>query len=234
MKSNFNKHHPSIWLGGRENNFFNMHWDKGLDWYASKFPAKTRAHILYGEKTPSYIYGLDQPNVTSERQHCHQRMHQVVPDAKLILCLRNPIDRAFSHWNMERTHTKGYELTFTEAIRRDWQHMQDPSYQRFTDYDFVQKGFYIDYIENLLAYYPREQLHICFTEELKSDVENQYNLIYEFLNLPAPENPSYSVRSTDYNYSVEEEARQELSKLYVPYNERLFEFIGREVPAWLV
>jgi hypothetical protein len=231
MKTSFHRNHPSIWLGGREINFFNRRWAKGLDWYESKFPQKKNG-ILYGEKTPSYIYGLDQPGVESGRRHCHQRMHDIIPNAKLILCLRNPIDRTYSHWNMEHTHTKNYRLTFEEALANDLEHMQDSDYVRFTDYDFVQKGFYIDYIENLLKYFSRDQIHICITEELKADIECQYNKIYRFLELDEPKAVEYPVRATKYRSAMDDGHRETLKEIFTPYNDRLFEFLGRSIKAW--
>ena len=232
MKSNFNKHHPSIWLGGRENNFFNMHWDKGLDWYTSQFPGKTREGVLYGEKTPSYIYGLDAPNVEEGRRYCHERMQAIVPDAKLILCLRNPAERAYSHWHMESVNRKGYRLSFEEALALDLEHMKDPDYVRFTGDDFVQKGFYMDYIENLLNHYPREQLHVCITEELKTDVVTEYNKIYAFLGLGVVDDSEYRVSSTPYKSKLDPAVHAQLDAIYQPYNQRLFEFLGRDVAAW--
>ncbi len=187
---------------------------------------------MYGEKTPSYIYSLEQDGVTEARQLCHKRMHEVVPNAKLILCLRDPIDRAFSHWNMESNRVAAYGISFAEAVDIDLQHMQDPNYIRFSDYDFVQKGFYIEYIENLLRYFPRQQIHICFTEELKTDVEAQYNAIYRFLDLEIPQNAQYSVSSTEYKSEMDPGMRHQLRPIFEPYNKRLFNYLGRDVQAW--
>ncbi len=79
-----------------EFHYFDLHFDKGPEWYGSKFDGMTQK--LVGEKTPEYFH----------RGICHRRMAHVLPDAKLVLLLRNPVDRLYSAFNYARQHQGGH------------------------------------------------------------------------------------------------------------------------------
>lgn len=108
--------HPSILPALRkELHYFDNNYDKCLEWYKAFFPLRlpretnsTANPPLRGEATPYYIF----------HPRAHQRIADVLPNAKLIVVLRNPVDRAYSHyWHEVRM---GYEhLSFEEAIAKE-------------------------------------------------------------------------------------------------------------------
>jgi hypothetical protein len=76
----------------KELHYFNSHFDKGIEWYKSQFPPprwKDGRRIITGEATANYLF----------HPHASRRMAEVVPQARLIALLRNPVDRAYSHYN---------------------------------------------------------------------------------------------------------------------------------------
>jgi len=84
----------SIGLGD-EIHFFSNQWTRGVDWYRQHFMHPEK---LQGEKSPSYL----------RRVICHRRMHEIVPRAKLLVLLRNPVSRAYSQWNhFNKLHRQG-------------------------------------------------------------------------------------------------------------------------------
>ncbi len=198
-----------------EMHFFDSNYRKGELWYKSHFKKDGK---LWGEKTPSYIC----------KTKYHKRMYETIPNAKLILCLRNPVTRAYSQWNMSVDHfrKKGwsnptfYKYTFERAIKK---------FDRIIKY-----GFYIDQIESLLKFYPKEQVHILIFERLKKDMKKEYNKIWKFLGVKKFHSPSFGDEYHTRNYikPMKKEIEKKLYKLYEPYNKRLFDFLGYEIKEW--
>ena len=217
--NNLNKHLDirmvkNEYNGKIEMNFFNANYRKGKLWYKSHFKKDGR---LWGEKTPEYIY----------KTKYHKRMYKTIPNAKLILCLRNPVTRAYSQWNMAvalfregRRASPLYEYTFEKAI------------EKFED--VVGRGFYINQIKSLLRFYPREQIHILIFERLKKNMKEEYNKIWKFLGVKKFYLPSFEdeYNAKEYLKPMKKETEKRLYKLYKPYNKRLFDFLGYEIKEW--
>ena len=97
--------HPTIKPALRkEIGYFSTHYDFGTPWYKSNFPL-SRDNVITGEATPRY---LPDPKVPP-------RMAKLLPNTKLIILLRNPVDRAYSYYNMRRS--QGYDkMSFEESL----------------------------------------------------------------------------------------------------------------------
>lgn len=226
--------HPKISIPYKEIHFFDIHWENGIKWYKQQFPKNKKSkkgdkfkinessiNLNLGDKTPSLIY----------LTNCHSRMYQTVPQAKLILFLRNPIDRAYSQWNMNRSNQYNQNLSFEEAI--DLELAQDEEKNYITSqHHYIQRGFYIDQINHLLEYYPRDQLLILISERVKRNMKNEYNKIYKFLGLKNLNAKYRASKKTEYPEPMKEETRNRLKKLYHPYNVRLFTFLGYKINEW--
>ena len=220
LQNNLNRH-PDIRMveskyGNRtEVHFFNLNYRKGKLWYKSHFKKDDK---LWGEKTPNYIF---------KTEH-HKRMYKTIPNAKLILCLRNPVTRAYSQWNMSvaRFHKTGqsyspfYKYTFEKTT------------EKFEA--VIEKGFYINQIESLFRFYPREQLHILIFERLKKNMQEEYDKIWKFLGVKKYYSSSFENKYNTRKYSkpMKKETEKKLYKLYKPYNKRLFDLLGYEIKEW--
>ena len=136
---NLNKH-PDVFVCP-ETHFFDLHWDRGIEWYRQKLRS-TKAVI--GEKTPELIY-ID---------ICATRIKEISPTAKFILFLRDPVKRAFSGWNMQRL--KGIEdLSFSDAVNREMTTMMGERRVSGTaEYHYLQRGLYMDQIQRFLKVFP--------------------------------------------------------------------------------
>jgi hypothetical protein len=101
--------HPRIYVPTRrkEIKFFSHFYDRGLDWYCRFFPEDEEAGLYdaIGEVTPTYLYKMDAP----------ARIAQTLPEARLLVILRNPADRAFSHYLMW-IKNNGYRKSFEELL----------------------------------------------------------------------------------------------------------------------
>jgi hypothetical protein len=149
----------------KEVHFFDLNYARGSAWYEAHFPStSTAASRCSGEATPNYIF----------HPKAIERLKTYAPDARVIVCLRDPIERAFSHWrfNVQR----GYEkLPFADALAREEARMagDDPELSsRWTPdwtrqlYSYVGRGRYAQQLKRLFASFAREQVKIVWTEQL--------------------------------------------------------------------
>jgi hypothetical protein len=165
---------PSIALPlKKEIHFFDLYYEKGVGWYKKYFEEfQNKGYKLIGEATPSYMYFEDVP----------RRIYELIPNTKLIFMLRDPIDRAYSHyWH---TVKRGYEsLSFDEAIEMEEKRISDAPSSIRQRYSYIDRGKYIVQLKRFWKYFPKEQMLILITEELKERPKKIQNQIFEFLEL---------------------------------------------------
>lgn len=112
-------------------------------------------NTLLGEVTPIYMYW----------HPCVQRIYKYNPNIKLIFVLRNPMQRAYSHWAME--YERGAEsLSFSEAIRKEEGRCAKAKPFQHRVYSYVDRGFYFRQISRFLDYFPSENILILSSDTL--------------------------------------------------------------------
>ncbi|MEY2564923.1 MAG: hypothetical protein QOH88_3116 [Verrucomicrobiota bacterium] len=214
----------------REIEYFNQHWAEGPEWYRSHFDY---SKLMVGEKTAELLHRL----VT------HERIQRTVPDGKLIIFLRNPVERAFSQWKMATRPRWGEERTFRAIIEEESGLIANQAY-RDAFYEcangnaecwregYLQKGLYAEQIEHLLKFFPRERIHIAITERVRRNMALEYSKVWRFLGLePLP--ASLEERFVSANtVQMEPVIREHLNALYEPHNRRLFELLGAPISEW--
>jgi hypothetical protein len=127
---------------------------------------------LVGEATPIYMYWYAAP----------RRVWEYNPAMKWILVLRNPIERAYSHWNMERS--RGAEsLPFLEALQKERARCREALPEQHRVYSYADRGFYTEQIRRLWHYFPAEQTLILKSEELQGSPEKTLNRVCAFLGI---------------------------------------------------
>ncbi|MCB1418008.1 MAG: sulfotransferase [Notoacmeibacter sp.] len=175
--------HPGIEMASKkEVHFFD---NEALDWLNPDYDLlhahyqKADAAVLKGEATPIYTYW---PNSL-------ERLKQYNPAAKLIVCLRHPAYRAWSHWKMETTRgaeTLSFEDAISEAGRDRVRHAPGGVHRVFS---YVERGFYGKQVTRMLALFPRSQLHFVKTDDLWCDAGTTLNGLCTFLGLAGMEQP---------------------------------------------
>ena len=211
----------------KEVSFFDRHYPRGERWYRAHFPARRRTAI--GEASPSYLLHPLAP----------ERVAALLPDARLIALLRNPADRAFSHYQHEVA--LGREpLSFEDAIAAEDARLRgevermlgDPAYfsHAWWNYTYVARGRYAEQLERWYAAFPRARLLVVFTEELAAETGATYRRVLEFLGLEPRELPSYP-RIFEREYEqMRLETRAQLERSFADPNRRLAALLGRELP----
>ncbi|MCD6143414.1 sulfotransferase domain-containing protein [Thermococcus sp.] len=165
--------HPEILMSSiKEVHYFDLNYNKGLDWYEKHFISSTSNYKAIGEASPLYMYLKEVP----------ERIHEVLPDVKLIFILRNPVDRAYSHyWHEVKI---GYEkLSFEEAIEIEKERLSNGDIISIRHYSYLDRGKYIEQIRRFKKYFSKDQMLILFTEELRENPEKVMKTLFEFLEV---------------------------------------------------
>ncbi|TVM04152.1 MAG: sulfotransferase [Candidatus Brocadia sp. WS118] len=139
--------------------------------YHSFFSPKS-SHKLLGETTPIYMYWYDSP----------RRIWQYNPSMKIIMILRNPIDRAYSHWNMERDRDVDH-LSFWDAIQNESARCREAMPYQHRQYSYVDRGFYSEQLRRIWTYFPKNQTLILKSEDLRINPKEMLEKICLFLDL---------------------------------------------------
>ncbi|MGH7515389.1 MAG: sulfotransferase domain-containing protein [Gemmatimonadales bacterium] len=214
----------------KEIHFFDLHHTRGLAWYRSNFPY---AHRLRGggltlDATPYY---LAHPLVP-------ERVAQLLPDIKLIAVLRNPIDRALSHYQHEVRGGRE-SLSFAEAIAQEPERLAQeeerlrtqPDYYSYNHqrYSYARRGLYHEQLERWLRHFPRSQLLVLQSERMFRDPSVAMGGVHRFLGLRPHELRQYKpYHKGNYHRGIPEELRAKLAGYFEPHNRRLFEWLGEE------
>ena len=166
------KDHPEIYFPRiKEIHYFNSNYHKGIEWYKRFFKGVTSKHKAIGEVTPAYMYF----------EYVPERIHEVLPDVKLIFILRDPIKRAYSHyWHSVRRGTEF--LPFEEAIKiEDERISKGRPYKGW--YSYLDRGKYIEQINRFLKYFSKDQMLILITEEVNQNLRENMIKIFKFINV---------------------------------------------------
>lgn len=175
------------------------------------------------EATPLYIFHPEVPH----------RLYKFNPRLKLIITLRDPAERAFSAWTMYHHHFKSGNntryhdpRTFSNAISDQIENMENESF-----YDnkiaYVKRGIYHEQIERYFSYFPKDQLLIIDSNELKNRPDDVLKRIQDFIEIPYEKLKPINANSR----RVDERDKylddiKFLKEFYKPHNERLFALIG--------
>ena len=217
--------HPDIYVDPAEVHFFeNPHFFddnneiKNPNQYQSFF--KRTKKKIKGDKTPCYMY---------LRPAIH-RIHKYAPNTKLIILLREPIQRCFSEYNMILQKYK-FRGSLMDLIRKD--HTIPLDQIKTNGSYLLQRGFYIDQIEYILSLFPKENVYIEISEELKDNRE-KFNEIVRFIGAEPDETLVLrsDIHKRDYKQPLTKEEFNYLHAIFKPYNERLYAFLGRRIPSW--
>jgi hypothetical protein len=228
--------HPAVVRAAtKEIHYFDLNYHCGDNWYRSHFPTRRRIarlgrrlglRALTGEASPYYLF---HPRVPG-------RVKALLPDARLIVVLRDPVERAVSHHNHELID--GYEkLDLVEAIEAEPRRLAGQVERLATSngdavsfshqhQSYLSRGQYAEQLERWFALFPRERFLIIESRELFHDPAGVTSRAFEFLGLPPYDSPSYDVAGARPHPNLDHELRRRLSEHFAPHNRRLDELLG--------
>jgi len=214
----------------KEIHYFDLNYARGVTWYRARFPYsyQLRGRAMTLDASPYY---LAHPLVP-------QRVTDLLPGAKLIVLLRNPVDRAFSHYQHEVRGGRE-SLSFAEAIERESERLageeerlrQEPAYYSYNHhrYSYMLRGVYIEQLQRWARHFPRSQLLVLQSEWLFRDPAAATEAVQGFLGL-GPQRferyePSYQ---GNYERGMSADLRTRLASYFEPYNRELYQWLGEE------
>lgn len=164
--------HPDIYVARqKEVHYFDRYLDKGEDWYKTQFRIYDEVTAV-GEATPEYMYLPDVP----------ARMASLLPDAKLIAILRNPVDRAYSDFHFVRG--RGYEtLSFEGAIDAEEERLAARDDSHRIRFAYLDRGHYVTQLRRVCAKYERDRLLVLLFEDFRRDPASSYRQVCSFLGV---------------------------------------------------
>jgi hypothetical protein len=215
--------------------FFDQNWHRGVEWYRSHVPTATYRDYLRRRHGAPVVAG-DASSYYLFHPLAAERAAGVVPGAKLIVMLRNPIDRAYSHWRRERRDRMEPLERFEDAIAAEPERLageaerilSDDRYYSYAheNYSYVTQGLYLEALEAWLEHFPRERLHVEVSERFLADPQAGYGRVLRFLGLPPIELADATPLNTVESEPLDPAYRRELAARFDPHNRRLQERLG--------
>ena len=234
--------HPDIKAAfNKEIHYFDYGFVQGEQWYRAHFP-KHKALDPDSQKGPRTITGEATP-CYMQHPFAARRIRELLPDVKLIAILRNPIDRAFSHYKMMSVRKDFERLSFEEAIEAepdrlaaDLAELQRNEFARAEFHQrasYISRGFYYEQLLQFDDYYKSGQLLVLSSEDLFANPQAAFDQTLEYLGL-RPFNlqdctPQNQGQGAYYADQIKTETLQKLTELYNSHNEKLYDYIGRDM-----
>jgi len=233
---NYLVQHPAVLPAlKKEVHYFDDGFASGQSWYRAHFPLTLHVRLVrqrrgacrVGEASPYYLL----------HPHTPRRVSQVLPDVRLIALLRNPVDRAESHYHHEVR--RGREsLSFEEAIDREPQRLAgevdrmlaDDTYVSFNHrrFSYLTRGRYVEQLPAWRALFPDDRLLILRSEDLFADPASIVNRVFEWLGLPPRSTGSFKKFNQAQYSRMKPATRERLRAYFEPHNLRLAEYLGRD------
>lgn len=202
-------------------------YHQGLPFYRAHFPLSSQLEDYQKvfEATPIYLFHPMAP----------QRLYETLPQAKLIVLLRNPTDRAISHYFHSRR--RGREpLPIADAMRAEDERLKqtfeqerydDPSF-RF--YSYKNRGLYERQLRRYLRYFSRRQLLILDSKELFAHPRQALSKVFEFVGVDSDFkiNDLRPRNAHEKPEPVPLAVREELNNFFQPFHQPLYELVERD------
>jgi hypothetical protein len=225
--------HPRVMQGvKKEVDYFSKQPERSVQWYRSRFPLalrvwRRRSQVL--EASPSY---LAMPSAL-------RQMKNVVPSARIVVLLRDPVSRAFSHYQHRKTRhleTRSFADAIDDELRNNtipprlgW--ALDPAAAPMLDY--VSRGYYALQLELLVKLYARNRVLVIDSTSLFADTNAVCDRVFNYLGLESFEIETTKVFNRGYyKEKIDPQVAARLREHYRPYDEMLCEVLGRPC-SWM-
>lgn len=234
---NYLVRHPAI-VGTRltkEVHYFDLNFERGERWYRAFFPTrdaverlrrKNNGALAIGEASPYYQF----------HPHVPGRVADLLPDARFIVMLRDPVERAWSHYRHEVE--LGYErLPFEAALQRERERVaeeaerlrRDPTFVSVAHqhFSYLARGEYASQMEAWFELFPRERFCIVRSEDFFAEPARVFHEVQAFLGVSSWDLDRYPTYNATVGGGMPAETHRGLVEHFRPHNERLERLLGR-------
>ena len=235
------RQHPAIFtttLRKQEVHFFDAAYGRGLAWYQAQFPFRAPARLtarrartgpVAFEASPYYMFHPLAP----------QRIRRDLPGVRLLVLLRDPVERAYSahanhvgHGLETESFERALELEDSRLAGEAERIIADPSYNSYSHrhHSYRTRGHYIDQLEQLERTFGRDRILVIDSDDFFADPGPAYDRVLDFLGLPSHA-PTFTPQNARPRAPMPEHVRDALDEHYRPYDERLIAWLGYK-PSW--
>ncbi len=220
--------HPRCYSGVRkEVNYFSHHFDRSQAWYRSQFPLKRALSVVDGiclDSSPMYL-----PSAKAIR-----RMHEILPAVKVIVLLRDPIERTYSHYQHLKSRWRE-QRTFSEAIDEALAllpNVLEPTETvcafHGTPVEYVSWSYYAHQLRVILDVYPREQLMVIDSADLFDDTNEVCQRVFDLLGLERLDvSPRKIHNRGNHAEQIDPGVADRLRQHFRPYDRMLVDLLGQ-------
>ncbi|WP_347059404.1 sulfotransferase domain-containing protein [Blastococcus sp. HT6-30] len=219
--------------------YFDTSYGKGMGWYRSHFPLeatatrverRTGTRPLTFESSPYYMF----------HPLAAERIDRDLPEVKVIVLLRDPVERAYSahaHELARGFETEDFETALAleeERLAGEAERLAaDPAYRSHghQHHGYLQRGRYIEHLERLEAVFGRDRMHVVDSHAFFTDPEPVHDAVLRFLGLPHTGYPVFERHNARPRSPMPEELRARLEEHFAPYDERLAAWLGHSL-SW--
>ena len=220
--------HPGVagCLLQKGSHYFDVNFARGWRWYWSVFPLDLGRGLITGEASPYYMFHPLAP----------QRIAAALPDVRLITVLRDPVERAWSHYQYER-RLDSERLDFQAALEREPERLAgeaermtaEPGYSSFAHrhFSYLARGRYAEQLERIYALVPPSRVLVLQSEALFADPAAELLRVWRFLGLDRHllgEVPVF--KAGGHGEVMPEQSRRWLEHYFTPHNRRLYRLPG--------
>jgi hypothetical protein len=219
--------------------YFDENYGRGIGWYQAHFPLKARARLAAGrggiaatafESSPYYMF----------HPLAAQRIARDLPGVKLVVLVRDPVERAYSAHAHELA--RGYETEpFERALELEPSRLAgeadrmaaEPAYVSHSHqhHAYTARGHYIDQLERLEELVGRDRIHVVDAGAFWVSPEPSFRAVLEFLGLPYDGSIALAQHNSRPRSPMADRLRKELLEHFRPYDERLAKWLGEEL-SW--
>lgn len=222
--------HPQISMPKvKEVHYFDLNYDKGIGWYKEFFrTGKPFWRKIAGEASPYYFFHPLVP----------ERVARHLPKVKLIVMLRNPIDRAYSHFYHEVKHNTEIAIDFQKAIGLEEQRIADNEILMISgrlklssdhqSFSYISRGLYAKQIERWLKYFPLSQMLFIKSEDFFKYPEHELVALYRFLGVKNILPEVITPQNVNTYPVLPDDLRKKLMPLFEEDANRLVKMIGEK------
>ena len=234
--------HPAVANAAmhQEVHYFDTRYNRSLAWYRSHFPLLARARRAAAALDVAPV-GFDSSPYYMFHPLAPERILRDLPGAKLIVLLRDPVERTYSAHAHEAAHgfeTEPYErameLEETRLRGEAERIVANPAYNSFSHqhHSYRARGRYAEQLERLAALFGRERIHVVDSGDFFADPRPAYDGVLDFLGLPRLRYPDFRPRNArPRSAPLPASIRAELEDYYRPHDQRLARWLGHD-PSW--
>ena len=201
----------------KEPHYFDLLFEKGIEWYRGCFLPprwKDGRRTITGEATPGYLYDT----------HAAERMADVIPEARLIAMLRNPVDRTYSSYQFFQVRHGQEKGTFEETIAA---YLDRPHGD-----NLLHRSIYVDHLLRWSSFFSDEQMLVLKSEDVFECPQEMLKRVLDFLDLPAwtPTDSDLQDKRNkgSYEQPMNPITKRQLEEYFEPHNQRLYEYLGED------